>query len=102
MVEAKFDEYKKATLGDRALLDEKIAKTDGAESAARLFACELERPARGYEDAQQDRSARGVDIGDHAQRIACVGKHEGRGDRGGPDGYRADGASRSGCPAALC
>jgi hypothetical protein len=48
MVEAKFDEYKKATLGDRALLDEKIAKTDGAESAARLFACESERPARGY------------------------------------------------------
>ena len=40
-VEAKFDEHKKATLGNRALLEEKIAKLTeqlDAESAARLFA----------------------------------------------------------------
>ena len=39
-VEARFDEYKKATLGDRALFEEKIAKLTeqlDAESAARLI-----------------------------------------------------------------
>ena len=54
-VEAKFDEYKKATLGDRALFEEKIAKlTDqlDAESATRLFAEGALRSAR------QERSAR--------------------------------------------
>ena len=54
-VEAKFDEYKKATLGDRALLEEKIAKLTeqlDAESAARLFAEGALRSAR------QERSAR--------------------------------------------
>jgi chromosome segregation ATPase len=54
-VEAKFDEYKKATLGDRALLEEKIAKLSeqlDAESAARLFAEGALRSAR------QERSAR--------------------------------------------
>ena len=47
-VEAKFDEHKKATLGDRALFEEKIAKLTeqlDAESAARLFA-EGGKPAR--------------------------------------------------------
>jgi chromosome segregation ATPase len=54
-VEAKFDEYKKATLGDRASLEEKIAKLTeqlDAESAARLFAEGALRSAR------QERSAR--------------------------------------------
>ena len=54
-VEAKFDEHKKATLGDRALLEEKIAKLTeqlDAESAARLFAEGALRSAR------QERSAR--------------------------------------------
>src|SRR3984885_1950247 len=54
-VEAKFDEYKKATLGDRALFEEKIAKLTeqlDAESAARLFAEGALRSAR------QERSAR--------------------------------------------
>ena len=54
-VEAKFDEYKKATLGDHALLEEKIAKLTeqlDAESAARLFAEGALRSAR------QERSAR--------------------------------------------
>jgi chromosome segregation ATPase len=55
MVEAKFDEYKKATLGDRALFEEKIAKLTeqlDAESAARLFAEGALRSAR------QERNAR--------------------------------------------
>ena len=54
-VEAKFDEHKKATLGDRALFEEKIAKLTeqlDAESAARLFAEGALRSAR------QERSAR--------------------------------------------
>ena len=54
-VEAKFDEYKKATLGDRALFEEKIRKLTeqlDAESAARLFAEGALRSAR------QERSAR--------------------------------------------
>jgi chromosome segregation ATPase len=54
-VEAKFDEYKKATLGDRASLEEKVAKLTeqlDAESAARLFAEGALRSAR------QERSAR--------------------------------------------
>ena len=54
-VEARFDEYKKATLGDRALFEEKIAKLTeqlDAESAARLFAEGALRSAR------QERSAR--------------------------------------------
>jgi chromosome segregation ATPase len=54
-VEAKFDEYKKATLGDRASLEETIAKLTeqlDAESAARLFAEGALRSAR------QERSAR--------------------------------------------
>ena len=54
-VEAKFDEYKKATLGDHASLEEKIAKLTeqlDAESAARLFAEGALRSAR------QERSAR--------------------------------------------
>jgi len=53
--EARFDEYKKATLGDRALFEEKIAKLTeqlDAESAARLFAEGALRSAR------QERSAR--------------------------------------------
>jgi phage shock protein A len=57
-VEAKFDEYKKATLGDRALFEEKIAKLTEqleAESAARLFAEGALRSAR------QERSARHQD-----------------------------------------
>jgi len=57
-VEAKFDEYKKATLGDRALFEEKIAKLTKqleAESAARLFAEGALRSAR------QERSARRQD-----------------------------------------
>ena len=62
-VEAKFDEYKKATLGDRASLEAKIAKLTeqlDAESAARLFAEGALRSAR------QERSARrqeGHDVG---------------------------------------
>lgn len=54
-VETKFDEHKKATLGDRALFEEKIAKLTeqlDAESAARLFAEGALRSAR------QERSAR--------------------------------------------
>jgi phage shock protein A len=54
-VEAKFDEYKKATFGDRALFEEKIAKLTeqlDAESASRLFAEGALRTAR------QERSAR--------------------------------------------
>ena len=54
-VKAKFDEYKKATLGDRASLEEKIVKLTeqlDAESAARLFAEGALRSAR------QERSAR--------------------------------------------
>ena len=54
-VEARFDEYKKATVGDRALFEEKIAKLTeqlDAESAARLFAEGALRSAR------QERSAR--------------------------------------------
>jgi chromosome segregation ATPase len=54
-VEARFDEYKKATLGDRALFEEKIAKLTeqlDAESATRLFAEGALRSAR------QERSAR--------------------------------------------
>ena len=54
-VEARFDEYKKAALGDRALFEEKIAKLTeqlDAESAARLFAEGALRSAR------QERSAR--------------------------------------------
>jgi chromosome segregation ATPase len=54
-VEARFDEYKKATLGDRALFEEKIAKLTeqlDAESAARLFAEGALRSAR------QERSTR--------------------------------------------
>jgi predicted nucleic acid-binding Zn-ribbon protein len=54
-VEAKFDEHKRATLGDRALFEEKIAKLTeqlDAESAARLFAEGALRSAR------QERSAR--------------------------------------------
>jgi chromosome segregation ATPase len=54
-VEAKFDGYKKATVGDRALFEEKIAKLTEqleAESAARLFAEGALRSAR------QERSAR--------------------------------------------
>jgi chromosome segregation ATPase len=54
-VEAKFDEFKKATLGDRALFEEKIAKLTerlDAESAARLFAEGALRSAR------QERTAR--------------------------------------------
>ena len=54
-VEAKFDEYKKTTFGDRASLEEKIAKLTeqlDAESAARLFAEGALRSAR------QERSAR--------------------------------------------
>ena len=54
-VEAQFDEYQKATLGDRALFEEKIAKLTeqlDAESAARLFAEGALRSAR------QERSAR--------------------------------------------
>jgi chromosome segregation ATPase len=54
-VETKFDEYKKATLCDRALFEEKIAKLTEqleAESAARLFAEGALRSAR------QERSAR--------------------------------------------
>jgi len=53
--EPDFDEHKKATLGDRALLEEKIAKLTeqlDAESAARLFAEGALRSAR------QERSAR--------------------------------------------
>ena len=53
--EARFDEYKKATLGDRALFEEKIAKLTeqlDAKSAARLFAEGALRSAR------QERSAR--------------------------------------------
>jgi chromosome segregation ATPase len=54
-VEAKFDEYKKATLGDRTLFEEKIAKLTeqlDAESATRQFAEGALRSAR------QERSAR--------------------------------------------
>ena len=54
-VEARFDEHKKATLGDRALFEEKIAKLTeqlDAESAARLFAEGALRSAR------QERNAR--------------------------------------------
>jgi chromosome segregation ATPase len=54
-VETKFDEYKKATLCDRALFEEKIAKLTEqleAESAARLFAEGALRSAR------HERSAR--------------------------------------------
>jgi chromosome segregation ATPase len=54
-LEARFDEYKKATVGDRALFEEKIAKLTeqlDAESAARLFAEGALRSAR------QERSAR--------------------------------------------
>jgi len=54
-IEAKFDEYKKTTLGDRTLFEEKIAKLTeqlDAESAARLFAEGALRSAR------QERSAR--------------------------------------------
>jgi chromosome segregation ATPase len=54
-VEARFDEHKKATLGDRALFEERIAKLTeqlDAESAARLFAEGALRSAR------QERSAR--------------------------------------------
>ena len=54
-VEAKFDEYKKAALGDSALFEEKITKLTeqlDAESAARLFAEGALRSAR------QERSAR--------------------------------------------
>jgi chromosome segregation ATPase len=55
MVEARFDEYKRATLGDRALFEEKIAKLTeqlDAESATRLFAEGALRSAR------HERSAR--------------------------------------------
>jgi hypothetical protein len=48
-VEAKFDEYKNTTLGDRALLEEKIAKLTkqlDTEYAARLFAEGALRSAR--------------------------------------------------------
>jgi hypothetical protein len=54
-VEARFDEYKKATRGDRALFKEKIAKLTeqlDAESAARLFVEGALRSAR------QERGAR--------------------------------------------
>jgi chromosome segregation ATPase len=54
-IEARFDEYKKATLGDRALFEEKIADVTerlDAESAARLFAEGALRSAR------QERTAR--------------------------------------------
>ena len=54
-VEAKFDEYKKTTFGDRASLEEKIAQLTeqlDAKSAARLFAEGALRSAR------QERSAR--------------------------------------------
>ncbi len=54
-IEAKFDEYKKTTLGDRTLFEEKIAKLTeqlDAESAARQFAEGALRSAR------QERSAR--------------------------------------------
>jgi chromosome segregation ATPase len=54
-VETKFDEHKRATLGDRALFEEKVAKLTEqleAESAARLFAEGALRSAR------QERSAR--------------------------------------------
>jgi crescentin len=54
-VEAKFDEYKKTTFGDRASLEEKIAQLTeqlDAESAARLFVEGALRSAR------QERSAR--------------------------------------------
>jgi chromosome segregation ATPase len=54
-VEARFDEYKKATLGDRALFEEKTAELTerlDAESAARLFAEGALRSAR------QERTAR--------------------------------------------
>ena len=54
-VEARLDEYKKATLGDRALFEEKLAELTerlDAESAARLFAEGALRSAR------QERTAR--------------------------------------------
>ena len=69
-VEAKFDEHKKATLGDRALFEEKIAKLTeqlDAESAARLFAEGALRSARqersalrqeGHDGAAEPRSGR--------------------------------------------
>jgi CRP-like cAMP-binding protein len=61
--EPDFDEHKKATLGDRALLEEKIAKLTeqlDAESAARLFAEGALRSARrqeGYDVAAESPSA---------------------------------------------
>jgi chromosome segregation ATPase len=61
-VEAKFDEYKKATLGDRALLEEKIAKLAeqlDAESAARLFA---EGALRGARQERSTRRQEGYDV----------------------------------------
>jgi chromosome segregation ATPase len=55
-VEARFDEYKKATRGDRALFEEKIAELTerlDAESAARLFAEGALRSARQERTAQR-------------------------------------------------
>lgn len=76
-VEAKFDEYKKSTLGDRSLFEEKIATLTeqlDAESAARLFAEGALRSAR------QERSARrqeGHEVGAEAppaETESTVGK----------------------------
>ena len=60
-LEARFEEHKKATLGERALFEEKIAKLMErlkAESAARLFADGALQAAR------QERNARRHEGGD--------------------------------------
>ena len=69
-VEAKFDEYRKATLGDRALFEEKINKLTeqlDAESATRLFAEGALRSAR------QERSARRQEGHDVAAELPSAG-----------------------------
>ena len=74
-VEARFDEYKKATVGDRALFEEKIAQLTeqlDAKSAARLFAEGALRSAR------QERSARRQEGPDVAAEFTFRGDEIGR------------------------